>query len=175
MKRKIIMASVLVLGAFITFILLYLHFSAGWMYSCAITFGTFSYHLWMRLAVGYIMDGIMHNRADLTKSWYQPRKWEKPLYRLLRVKQWKQHIPTFAPESFSPEQHSWAEIAQAMCQSEIVHEIIMLLSFVPLLGAVPFGAFGVFLLTSVGAALTDSVFVILQRYNRPRIMRLMNR
>ena len=33
MKRKIIIASVLVLGAFITFILLYLHFSAGWMYS----------------------------------------------------------------------------------------------------------------------------------------------
>ncbi len=175
MKRKIIMASVLMLGAFVTFILLYLHFSANWMYSCAVTFGTFSYHFWMRLAVGYIIDGIMHNRADLTRSWYQPRKWEKPLYRLLRVKQWKQHIPTFSPDSFSPEQHSWAEIAQAMCQSEIVHEIIMLLSFVPLLGAVPFGAFVVFLLTSVGAALMDAVFVILQRYNRPRIMRLMNR
>ncbi len=59
-----------------------------------------------------------------------------------------------------------------MCQSEIVHAVIILLSFVPLPGTIPFGAFPVFLLTSLAAALTDTVFVIVQRYNRPRVIRL---
>ena len=59
-----------------------------------------------------------------------------------------------------------------MCQAEIVHEIIVILSFVPLLFTIPFGAFPVFLLTSAGSALLDTVFVIIQCCNRPRIMKL---
>lgn len=172
MKRKVIGLAILLLAVFAAFLLLYLYFRTDWMESCAITFGTFSYHFWMRLAVGFLIDRLMQNRADLTKAWYQPKKWEKTIYHRLRVKQWKRHIPTFVPESFSMEQHSADEIAQAMCQSEIVHEVIILLSFVPLLGAIPFGAFPVFLLTSVAAALIDTVFVIVQRYNRPRAIRL---
>lgn len=172
MKRKVIGLAILLLAVFAAFLLLYLYFRADWMKSCAITFGTFSYHFWMRLAVGFIIDRLMKNRADLKKAWYQPRKWEKNLYQRLRVKQWKQHIPTFVPESFSMEQHSADEIAQVMCQSEIVHEVIILLSFAPLLGAIPFGAFPVFLLTSIAAAMIDTVFVIVQRYNRPRVIRL---
>lgn len=38
--------------------------------------------------------------------------------------------------------------------------------------AIPFGAFPAFLLTSLGAELTDAAFVIVQRYNRPRVIRL---
>lgn len=57
------------------------------------------------------------------------------------------------------------------CQSETVHEVNMLLSFVPLLFSIWFGSLDVFLITSCGAAL----FVIMQRYNRPRLMRLMRR
>ena len=58
-----------------------------------------------------------------------------------------------------------------MCQPEIVHKIIVLLSFVQLFFAIPFGIFPFFLLTSLGAALTDTVFVIVQRCNRPRVLR----
>ena len=49
------------------------------------------------------------------------------------------------------------------------------MSFLPLLAAVPFGAFWVFFLTSLGGALFDLSLVILQRYNRPRILRLAQR
>ena len=49
------------------------------------------------------------------------------------------------------------------------------MSFLPLLASVPFGAFWVFFLTSLGGAVFDLSLVILQRYNRPRVVRLARR
>ena len=131
---------------------------AGWspLLPLAITFGTAAYHLGAR-------------------RWYQPRPWEDKLYRLLRVKSWKDRMPTFYPDEFSPEKHSWEEIAQVMCQSELVHETNILMSFLPLLAAIPFGAFWVFLVTSLAGAIFDLSLAILQRYNRPRVVRLARR
>lgn len=67
------------------------------------------------------------------------------------------------------------EIAQAMCQAEIVHEIIIVLSFVPLALIPRFGAAAVFVITSLLAAGLDLCFVILQRFNRPRILKISRR
>ena len=172
MKRLCIGAAAGFAVLTVIFTLIYRISGPGWTESCAITSGTFTYHFWMRLAVGIITDKIMHNRADCSKRRYQQRGWEPKLYKILRVKRWKQYVPTFAPEYFSPQLHTWDEIAQAMCQSEIVHIICAVLSFVPLLGAIPFGALPVFLLTSIAAALLDAAFVAVQRYNHPRILHL---
>lgn len=49
------------------------------------------------------------------------------------------------------------------------------MSFLPLLAAIPFGSFWVFFLTSLGGALFDLSLAILQRYNRPRVLRLAGR
>ena len=150
---------------------------AGWspLLPLAITFGTTAYHLGARLLVGHAFDHWMGNRADLNRRWYQPRPWEEKLYRVLRVKSWKDRMPTFYPDEFSPEKHSWEEIAQVMCQSELVHETNILMSFLPLLAAIPFGAFWVFLVTSLAGAIFDLSLAILQRYNRPRVVRLARR
>ena len=147
----------------------------SWALSWAITFGTCFYHFAMRLLVGYAADRILHNKADYSRRWYQLLPFEQRLYRSLRVKKWKNHMPTYDPDCFDPKLHSWEEIAQAMCQAEIVHEVIVLLSFLPLLGAIPFGAFGIFLITSVLAACYDLCFVIMQRFNRPRILNLIRK
>lgn len=141
----------------------------------AVTFGTIAYHLGVRMLVGLAYDTWMCNRADLSRRWYQPRPWEEKLYRRLRVKSWKDKMPTFYPGEFSPENHTWDEIAQVMCQSELVHETNILMSFLPLLMSIPLGAFWVFFLTSLGGALFDLSLVILQRYNRPRVVRLAQR
>ena len=150
---------------------------AGWspLLPLAITFGTAAYHLGVRLLVGKAFDRWMGNRADLSRRWYQPRPWEDKLYRLLRVKSWKDRMPTFYPDEFSPEKHSWEEIAQVMCQSELVHETNILMSFLPLLAAIPFGGIWVFFLTSLLGGLFDLSLAILQRYNRPRVLRLAQR
>ena len=58
----------------------------------------------------------------------------------------------------------------ATCQSELVHETIMLLSFVPLLAIGRYGAAAVFIITSAAAALFDSLFVVVQRFNRFRLL-----
>ena len=144
-----------------------------WAMSWAITFGTFFYHLAMRLLVGHIINAVMKNRADYTKRRYQLWGFEVKFYKKLKVKQWKGNFPTYDPTLFDPKLHSWDEIVQAMCQAELVHEVIVILSFLPLFAAIPFGSFYVFFITSLLAALFDLCFVVIQRYNRPRVLKLL--
>lgn len=151
---------------------LYYHNGKDGYLTLAITFGTTFYHLAMRLLVGALYNVGMKNRADYTKKWYQFHAWESGLYRLLRVKQWKDKMPTYHPEIFSAKNHTWGEIAQAMCQSELVHETNMILSFMPLIASKWFGSFWVFLITSVCGAVFDLLFVIMQRYNRARVIKI---
>lgn len=62
-----------------------------------------------------------------------------------------------------------------MCKAELVHETIALLSFLPVAAGIWFGAYPVFIITSVLAAMCDMMFVVMQRYNRQRVMKLVNR
>lgn len=144
-------------------------------FSAAVAFGTTFYHLGVRLAVGYLIDRKYHNQMDYTNSWFRPRSFEKGLYKKLQVKRWKKWLPTYNPEDFRLKDHSVAEILQTSCQAEVVHEINMVLSWVPVVFSVWFGSLGVFLITSCAAFLFDGVFVIIQRYNRPRLLRLLRR
>ena len=43
----------------------------------------------------------------------------------------------------------------------------------PIAAGVRFGAYPVFIITSVLAAACDMAFVVMQRYNRPRLIKLM--
>lgn len=141
----------------------------------AITFGTTAYHFLMRLAVGFAIDEIMGNKADYTRPWFRVGPWEMRFYSKLRVKSWKRRMPTYDPDLFTPDKHTWDEIAQAMCQAELVHETIVVFSFLPLLAAIWWDSFPVFLITSLCAAALDLSFVFIQRYNRPRVLRLARR
>lgn len=156
-------------------ILLYWKTANNICFSLTITFGTTSYHLLMRLVVGLILNKTMNNHADYNHPWFQLKPFENKFYQKLNVKQWKNKMPTYNPEIFSIKEHSLDEIAQAMCQSEIVHEIIVILSFLPLIASVWFDSFLVFLLTSTAAACFDMMFVIMQRYNRQRILKIINK
>ena len=143
--------------------------------SLAITFGTVSYHLVMRLLVGGAFQAVMQNRADLRKRWYRVGRREMAVYEALKVKRWKRRMPTYDNALFDPRLHTWDEVAQAMCQAELVHETIALLSFLPIAAGLRFGAYPVFIVTSVLSAGYDLLFVMMQRYNRQRIMVLRER
>lgn len=145
------------------------------LYSCAITFGTMFYHLAVRLLCGWTFSAVFHNQINAERRWFQPRCWEPALYRRLHVKRWKNHMPTFDPDTFSLQKHSLDEIIGVTCQSELVHECNIVLSAVPLFFSIWFDNFPVFLLTSLLAAAFDGIFVILQRYNRPRLQALAKR
>lgn len=153
---------------------LYRIFPYSTLLTIAITCGTTGYHFAVRLLIGALFQWA-DPQHDPYKKWYRPRPWEKKLYQRLNVKAWKNVLPTYAPDSFSPQLHTWDEITRAMCRAELVHEVIILFSFLPLLGALWFRALPVFLITSVLAAGFDLLFVIVQRYNRPRAIRLAGR
>ena len=180
-KKRIAMKKIIKIITIISFILtllfsaVYFHTENSASLSLAITMGTTLYHFAMRLVVGFFYDRIMNNKVDIGRWWYQPKGFEAGLCRRLNVKNWKGIMPSYEPELFDPQKHTWNEIAQAMCQAELVHETIILLSFVPILFANLFGALPVFLITSVLSAAFDMIFVIMQRYNRPRVVRLMTK
>lgn len=175
------MAKILKLTAFLSaaatvcFSVLYNAVLSEILLSLAITFGTITYHFAMRLLVGLLFHSVMQNKADYTKKCYQVSRSEMTIYEKLHVKSWKRRMPTYNPEIFDPRIHSWNEIAQATCQAELVHKTIAVLSFLPITAGVWFGAYPVFIITSVLAAACDMMFVIMQRYNRQQLMRLLYR
>ena len=172
MKRTVFLLTGIFVLACIVSSVIYIKSGFDAVYSAAITFGTISYHFVMRLAVGLVIDKAMNNKADYNSKWFKCSKLEERLYKRLNVKKWiKKGIPTFRPEYFDRTRHTWDEIAQAMCQAEIVHEVIVVLSFGPIAFSIPFGALPVFIVTSIAAALFDLMFVVVQRYNRPRIIK----
>ena len=146
-----------------------------WLLAWAISFGTTAYHFLMRLAVGYLLPLATKYDFDYHHPWFRPRAWEPGLYKALRLHRWKGKLPTYAPEQFDLAGNSLHRIIQNMCGAELVHEIIMAFSFLPLLAIPVFGSPAVFLLTSLGAALFDSIFVMAQRYNRPRVVKVYER
>lgn len=154
------------------FVVLHQFFPWEWLVTAAISTGTTCYHFSMRLAVGNLVPKATGYAFDYKSAWFQPRKWEASFYKSLNIKDWKGSLPTYSPDQFSLEINSVHRVIQNMCGAEVVHEIIMLCSFLPLLFVFLFGAFPVFLITSVLAALYDSIFVMAQRYNRPRLVRI---
>ena len=155
-----------------------LFYAVGYFYpnavcfSLFVTFLTFAYHFIMRLLVGFLTGFLPEKVSNCGNFWFRPKKAERKIYEFLKVKRWKKYIPTYDVESFSVEKHSLEEISITMCRAEITHEIIALFSFVPILFSLKFGELAVFVITSVVAAVIDTVFVVVQRYNRPRVLRL---
>lgn len=165
---SIVTAAVIILT--LLFALIYNVYKQDLFLTLSITFGTISYHFCMRLMVGGIFNITMKNHADYNKKWYRVSQKERDFYEKINVKKWKNFMPTYDKSIFDKRLHSWDSIAQATCQAELVHETIIVLSFLPIITYVLFGALPVFVITSILAACFDGVFVIMQRYNRPRII-----
>lgn len=151
----------------------YIYIKNSLVFGLLITFATTAYHFVMRLLVGFAFDRLMPNPEYREDGWFRVSAREQRFYERMNVKRWKGHIPTYDPTEFDSGLHSWEEILGAMCRAELVHETIMVLSFVPILAASPLGALGVFVITSILAACFDGIFVVMQRYNRPRVIRLL--
>ena len=175
MKKNMIIFMLVSLAGLLACGITYYFVRNGILLAFAITFGTCFYHFAMRLAVGHGIDAIFHNKMKYDRWWFAERKFESKLYEFLRVKRWKKHMPTYNPESYDIRKHSIEEVIGVTCQAEIVHEVNMILSFVPIIFTIWFGALAAFLITSILAFCFDGIFVILQRYNRPRLIRLLKR
>ena len=175
MKKKMLYITLISFIGLLLSVAAYYFTGISGVFSAAITFGTIFYHFAMRLIVGYIIDAKYHNHMDYTKKWFREKAFERKLYDMIKVKKWKKHLPTFTPEYFNLKERSVSAIIEATCQAEVVHEVIMLFCFVPVISSIWFGSLGVFLITSCASFLFDGIFVVIQRYNRPRLMRLLKK
>ena len=172
MAKVIKISSLLSIILTVFFSILFYNFNNNVCYTLAITFGTTAYHFTMRLIVGYSVDFVLKNKVNYNRRWFNVSKFEMKIYKKLNVKKWKDKMPTYNPELFDISKHSWEEILMTMCQSEIVHEIIFILSFIPIIAIIWFKEPWAFIITSIMSALFDLMYVIMQRYNRNRILRL---
>lgn len=171
MKRISVITLLLTICSFV----LYRVTNYSFLVPFTITFGTTAYHFIIRLMVGVGLNSVMQNKANYHKKWYQVSDFEMKLYQKLKVKKWKNKMPTFDMDAFDISKHSWDEIVQATCQSELVHEINIMFSFLPIAACVWFDSFWVFLITSTLGAMYDLLFVMMQRFNRTRILRIQRR
>lgn len=170
----LIVVNIVFITLTVVFAVLHDMYDEGWMLSAYVTFLTISYHFSMRLIVGEAVTVIYRNREfNLDSAGFRIHSFEKKLYQRLNVKKWKVHMLTAKPEQFNLRENSMDDLLHNMAQAELVHRIIMVLSFVPLLLIIPYGAPVVFIVTSIAAGWIDLQFVIIQRYNRPRVMKLL--
>ena len=175
MKKKMIFTTVLLLIFFAISLPICLVTGNEVIQDVTITVGVAFYHFAMRLAVGTVVNLIMKNKANYKGVWFREKSFEKSLYKLLRVRKWKKYIPTYSPDTFDANKKTIKELVGSTCQAEIVHEVIMVLSLLPI-ALIPFlGGSAAFFITSVLSMLIDSLFVMLQRYNRPTLVRVMER
>ena len=135
---------------------------------------TVMYHFWVRIIMGNVSK-LFKKYINYKQWWFKEKSFEKRLYKFLNVKKWKDKALTYNPETFSIKNHSLEEIANTMAKSEVDHWINELISLTTILFAIPWGAFWVFFISALFAMIFDSQFIIIQRFNRPRIVKLLER
>lgn len=139
-----------------------------------ITAFTIMYHLWMRIIFGNITTKFKKH-ISYKHWWFKERKFEKTLYKFLKVKKWKNKALTFQPELFSVKDYSLEEIANTMTKSELDHWINEILSLTTLAFGLIWGEMWIFALTAFVAMLFDAQFIVIQRFNRPRILKIIEK
>jgi len=135
---------------------------------------TIMYHFWVRIIMGNVSK-LFKKYINYKQWWFKEKKFEKRLYKLLHVKEWKDKALTYNPESFSLKEHSLEEIANTMVKSEIDHWINEAISLSTLFFIIPWGRTWAFVISAIVAMIFDSQFIIIQRYNRPRILKVLGR
>lgn len=133
-----------------------------WIIFLYVTFLTISYHFIIRICVGLSVDLTVRKFSVRFRNHIPVSSLEMKFYRWIGIKKWKKNAITAKPDSFDIKKVNFNELLHNMIQAEIVHEIIIPLSFVPLL----------FIITSCAAACVELKYVMIQRYNRPRVERL---
>ncbi|MDI9505955.1 MAG: hypothetical protein ACOYI7_01110 [Candidatus Excrementavichristensenella sp.] len=113
---------------------------------------------------------------------YSPFAWEREgmIYTKLRIQYWKDHVPDMSKHVKSAirkkisvfRSADYLEILiQETCVAEFTHAILILLS--PMFLILMEGVVG--LASSIVYAIGNLPFIMIQRYNRPRLVQLMRR
>ncbi len=118
---------------------------------------------------------ISRNKNFLNFWWFRQKSWEKKFYDFIKVKKWKDSAFTYDKNLYSSKDFSKEKLILNITQSEIVHEVIFFLSFYPLKLAKYFGHLPLLIFLCVLCAVSNLPFIFIQRFNRPRFLRILNK
>jgi len=133
---------------------------------------TILYHFWLRIIMGSVTRRFP---IRYTAWWFKERHFERRLYKLLRVRKWKGKVLTYDPGAFSLKQHSYEEVANAMAKAETDHWINELISLSTMFFPLLWGAPWLFISTGIVGMLFDMQFILVQRFHRPIIVRVIDK
>ena len=130
------------------------------------------YHFGLRIYMGTVTKkwNITYNHPFFTTQ-----KFEKKLYKLLKVRKWKDKVLTFEPEMYDFQNRTLTQLANTMAKSETDHWINEIISVISMFFAFIWGCPAAFIISAVAAMIFDAQFIIVQRYNRPIAIRLSER
>ena len=130
------------------------------------------YHFGLRILMGNVTKFFGVSRE---MSIFRQRSFEKKIFKLLRIREWKDKVLTFDPASFDFKNRTLSQLADTMARSELDHWINEIISVVSIFFFLIWGCFPAFFITAVAAMIFDAQFILVQRYNRPIVLRLMER
>lgn len=139
-----------------------------------VTTFTILYHFWGRIILGNVSK--LFKRFISYKSWwFREKKFEKRLYEILKVKKWKKHVLTYNPELYDVKENSAEEMLYTMTKSELDHWLNELISISTISFGALWGETWIFVITAILAMIFDAQFIIVQRYNRPRVIKILEK
>lgn len=103
---------------------------------------------------------------------FQPKRFERGLYKAIRIRRWKKLFPNYDPNRLSIRTHSVDELIFEGCKAELIHRYGAVLGFLSLLFAIFLGSISIFIVTAVIGAVYDLSFIAVQRFNRPRLRKI---
>ena len=139
-----------------------------------VTAFTILYHFWLRIIMGNVTK-LFKKHISYNHWWFKEKSFEKKIYKSLKVKEWKRKILTYNPELYDLKGNTLEDIANTMAKSELDHWINEIISLTTLFFSIIWGEFWIFFITALVAMLFDGQFIIVQRYNRPRVLNLIKR
>ncbi|MBR3882991.1 MAG: hypothetical protein IKJ36_07015 [Clostridia bacterium] len=137
-----------------------------------ITSFTILYHFWGRIILGNVSK-IFRKFINYKSWWFRERDFEKGLYEKLKVKKWKKNALTYNPEQFDLKENSIEKILQTTAKSEVDHWINELVSISTMFFGLLWGQTWIFVITALAAMIFDAQFIVIQRYNRPRLLKVL--
>ena len=172
----IFMYSVIALTAIIAAVGLTLYYTKVYESALVLWMGIVSfmvlYHFGLRILFGEITKKFDINYKHF---WYKQRGFEPKLYKLLRVRKWKDKVLTFDPDSYNFKNRTLPQLATTMSKSELDHWINEVISVVSISFILLWGCPAAFLISAIAAMIFDAQFIVVQRYNRPVVVRLIEK
>ncbi len=136
-----------------------------------VVFATLLYHFGMRLIAGGLVKGLS-GTFNYDNAFFREKKFEQGFYKFIKVKVWKDKVPTYSEEDYDLTNLTYDQVIQNTCMAETTHWTMAFASFLPIVVPIITKQLAHAIIFPVAAVIgffVDIIFVIVQRYNRPRL------